>query len=262
VPPAITIYIGRTNALAALVADRIAVSVQRRDRALLALATGSTPLRIGLWDELARRCDDGVLDLSTATFINPDEWLGLPKAHPESYASYVDRHIASRIRTNVIVPDGMSSTAVDDARTLDARIAAAGGFDFALLGLGINGHVGFFEPDVAGLPSQAYTPVIADVNRARYAADHFDGDMSAVPTHAVSIGLATVMRSRELCLVVVGEQKAPLVQRALLGPVTTLLPASLVQLAANALVVLDDAAASCLDLAELRQRPGWCVRHL
>jgi 6-phosphogluconolactonase/glucosamine-6-phosphate isomerase/deaminase len=179
VPPAITIYIGRTNALAALVADRIAVSVQRRDRALLALATGSTPLRIGLWDELARRCDDGVLDLSTATFINPDEWLGLPKAHPESYASYVDRHIASRIRTNVIVPDGMSSTAVDDARTLDARIAAAGGFDFALLGLGINGHVGFFEPDVAGLPSQAYTPVIADVNRARYAADHFDGDMSA-----------------------------------------------------------------------------------
>ena len=96
------------------------------------------------------------------------------------------------------------------------------------------------------------------MNRQRYAADHF-GALEAVPTHATTIGLGTVMRAREICLCVVGEAKAALLAEALMGPVTPALPASFVQLGGRVRVFLDAAAASMLDLAMLAARPGWEV---
>ncbi len=130
-----------------------------------------------------------------------------------------------------------------------------------MLGLGINGHIGFFEPAEA-LPADAFTPAIALVNRERYAADHFGGSLAAVPTHAVTIGLATVMRAKELCLVVVGDRKSERLAEALHGPVTTTMPASLLQLAPCLHVFVDEAAAAKLDTAALGARAGWeVVRH-
>merc|ERR1712031_64354 len=110
-----------------------------------------------------------------------------------------------------------------------------------LLGMGINGHVGFFEPRES-LPSKAFEVSIDEVNRKRYAKDHF-GTLDKVPTHATTIGLGTVMRAKEICLCVVGEGKAELLARALNGPVTTLLPASLIQLGRNVNIFVDPAAA-------------------
>ena len=100
--------------------------------------------------------------------------------------------------------------------------------------------------------------IIVLVRWSRYAKDHF-GTIDAVPTHATTIGLGTVMRAKEICLCVVGEGKAPLLAQALAGPVTTALPASLVQLGRNVRVFLDPAAASNLDLDALAARPGWAV---
>jgi glucosamine-6-phosphate deaminase len=146
---------------------------------------------------------------------------------------------------------------VQAALDVEKAVVAGGGFEWMLMGMGINGHIGFFEP-AQSLPSQAFTPAIDELNRERYAKDHF-GTIDAVPTHATTIGLGTVMRAKEMVLCVAGEGKAGLLAQALEGPVTTSFPVSFLQLGRNVWVFVDAAAASKLDLAMLAARPGWAV---
>jgi glucosamine-6-phosphate deaminase len=255
-PPFVTIQVAPTTNIGALAASRLALAVRRSPAAYLGMATGSTPKVTGFWEQLRQRVGRGELDLSQATFVNPDEWIGLGNPeHAEAYRSYLKKELA--FETNILVPDGCSHDPVQAALDVETAIVAGGGFEWMLMGMGINGHIGFFEPAEA-LPSQAFTPAIDELNRARYATDHF-GTIDAVPTHATTIGLGTVMRAKEICLCVVGEGKAELLVQALQGPITTALPASFVQLGRNVKIFLDAAAASKLDLAALAERPGWAV---
>lgn len=256
--PFVTIQVAPTTDIGALAAERLSLAVARCPAAFLGMATGSTPKVTGFWDELRQRVSRGQLDLSKATFVNPDEWIGLgDPEHAEAYLSYLKKELA--FETNIRVPDGCAADPVQAALDVEQAIVAGGGFEWMLMGMGINGHIGFFEP-ADSLPSQAFTPAIDRLNRERYARDHF-GTLDAVPTHATTIGLGTVMRAREICLCVVGEGKAGLLAQALQGPVTTALPASFVQLGRNVRVFLDPAAASRLDLAALAARPGWAVKQ-
>ena len=151
------------GALGPLVADRLCAAVGRAPRGYIGLATGATPLRIGLWSELAARGRaGGGTDMSAVTFVNPDEFLGLPPGHPECYASYLARHLGAHVSARIAVPVDLAA-----AVALEAAAAAGGGFEFFLLGMGVNGHIGFFEPAADGLPAVAYEPRIAEVNRAR-----------------------------------------------------------------------------------------------
>lgn len=128
---------------------------------------------------------------------------------------------------------------------MEAEIRSAGGVDFQLLGIGINGHVCFIEPSES-LPAACYVTPIAEVNRRLYAPD-FGGDVSNVPRTAITYGVKTLLSAREICLVAVGKGKAGVMEQALCGRVSTLLPASLLQLHNSTTVVLDaDAAALVL----------------
>ena len=250
------VHVAATADIGALAAERLSLAVARSPAAFLGMATGSTPKVTGFWDELRQRVGRGELDLSAATFVNPDEWIGLgDPQHAEAYLSYLKKELT--YETNIRVPDGCAADPVQAALDVEEAVVAGGGFEWMLMGMGINGHIGFYEP-AESLSSQAFTPAIDELNRERYAKDHF-GTIDAVPTHATTIGLGTVMRAKEICLCVVGEGKAVLLAQALGGPVTTALPASLVQLGRNVRVFLDAAAASQLDLAALAARPGWAV---
>ena len=239
-------------------ADRLCDRVRGKPDSFLGMATGSTPKVTGFWEELRRRVKNDGLDLSEATFVNPDEWIGLTSGHSEAYRTYLEKELSNCFETNVLVPYGNAEDPIAASVEVERKILNGGGFQFMLLGMGINGHIGFFEPNADGLPSGPFLPEIDLVNRQRYAKDHF-GSIEKVPTHATTIGLGMVMRAKEMVLCVVGDKKSELLARAIQGPVTTSLPASLIQLGGDVKIFVDSDAAKHLDLQALALRPGWAV---
>merc|ERR1719221_2009867 len=142
-----------------MIADRLALAVGNNKSAFLGMATGSTPKAVGFWAELRQRVARGELDLAGATFCNPDEWIGLDPQHSESYKSYLTRELSDHFTTTVMVPDGAAADPVAAAVEMERKIMEAGGFEWMLLGMGINGHIGFFEPNEA-LPSHPFKVAI------------------------------------------------------------------------------------------------------
>jgi glucosamine-6-phosphate deaminase len=248
--------------IAVFVADRIRdvctqKSVQGRT-VNIGLTTGTTPLTTGIYEELVQRSKRGELPLSNVAFFNPDEFLGLPDDHKESYHVYTERHFLQHLSADGSpaawhIPSGAAADPQAECDRMERAVVEAGGIDFQLLGVGINGHVCFIEP-AAALPAACFVTPIAQVNRQLYAADF--GSVESVPTHAITFGLGTLLRARELCLVAVGARKADIVRRALCDGVSTLFPASFLQTHANVVVVLDAEAAAALPLDALRMRPG------
>lgn len=167
--PFVTIQLAPPTDIGGLTADRLALAVSHCPAAFLGMATGSTPKVTGFWEELRGRVARGELDLSGATFVNPDEWVGLgDPQHAEAYLSYLKKELT--FETNIRVPDGCAADPVQAALDVEETIVAAGGFEWMLMGMGINGHIGFFEP-ADSLSSQAFTPAIDELNRERYAKD-------------------------------------------------------------------------------------------
>lgn len=165
----VTIQLAPTTDIGCLAADRLALAVSRCPAAFLGMATGSTPKVTGFWEELRGRVARGELDLSRATFVNPDEWIGLgDPEHAEAYLSYLKKELS--FETNIRVPDGCAADPVQAALDVEEAVIAGGGFEIMLMGMGINGHIGFFEP-ADSLSSQAFTPAIDELNRERYAKD-------------------------------------------------------------------------------------------
>jgi len=228
------------------VADAFERILAAKPDAAFGLTTGGTPLETGVYRELVRREREGRLDFRRCAFVNPDEQLGIPKSHEESYYAYMRKHLFDFVRFDDrrwAIPDGMAADPEAECARMEAFIREAGGIDLQLVGIGINGHICFIEPAPA-LPATCYVTPIAEVNRRLYAPQF--GSLEAVPTHAVTFGWGTVMKARKLCLIAVGERKAEIVARALTGPVTTEVPATLLQLHPDAEVVLDPAAARLL----------------
>ncbi|MFC4809748.1 glucosamine-6-phosphate deaminase [Paenibacillus sp. GCM10023250] len=237
--------------IGARIADDIAEVVAAKPDALIAWTTGNTPLRTGIYRELIAREQAGAADFSSCWFVNPDEQIGIPREHEESYHAYMQRHFFGHIRhpeERRFIPDGMAERPEDECERMERFIEAHGGIDYQLVGLGINGHLCFIEP-AASLPARSFVTPIAEVNRQLYA-PLFGGRLEDVPTAAVTFGWGTVMRSRRIVLVAVGEEKAGIVARALRGPITTECPATVLQLHPNVEVVLDEAAAALYLQAE------------
>ncbi|WP_225846293.1 glucosamine-6-phosphate deaminase [Streptomyces sp. HPF1205] len=244
-----------------LVAEAMAALLRRKPDALLGVATGSTPLPV--YEALARKVRSGEADASRARVAQLDEYVGLPAGHPESYRSVVLREVVEPLGVSpdsFIGPDGAADDIVAACAAYDAALAAAGGVDLQLLGIGTDGHIGFNEP-CSSLASRTRIKTLTErtrIDNARF----FGGDIDQVPRHVITQGIGTILEARHLVLLATGEGKAEAVAQAVEGPVAAVVPASALQLHPHATVVVDEAAASKLKLAAYFRatyaaKPDW-----
>jgi glucosamine-6-phosphate deaminase len=243
-----------------LAADAIEELLRRKPDAVLGLATGSSPLPV--YDELADRHGRGGLDFSRASGFALDEYVGLPADHPESYREVIRREFTNRVNIapeNVHGPDGTAGDILAACRAYEEAITAAGGIDLQLLGVGTDGHIGFNEP---GSSFASRTRIKSLIEQTRRDNARFFNTLAEVPHHVLTQGLGTIMDARHVILVATGAQKAQAVRDFVEGPVSAICPASVLQFHPHATVLLDEAAASALKLADFYRhtydnKPAW-----
>jgi glucosamine-6-phosphate deaminase len=225
------------NTLADAVADLIAIQLESKPASVFALASGNTP--VAVYGELATRARDSRVSFREATVFALDEYLGMGAGDPQSFASYFDAHVFGPIglpATRGFVPDGRAADPAKECRAFEARILAAGGIDFCLLGVGQNGHLAFNEPGPV-LTAQAHIAEIADQTRR------------AMPSvlrdvrYGLTMGMATILNARRVVLMASGPDKADIITKALVPVIDPWVPASFLQLHPNAVMALDSAAA-------------------
>jgi glucosamine-6-phosphate deaminase len=231
--------------LARSLALRVAAQLDRNPGLVLGLATGRTPLP--LYEELAALHAAGRTDYRRATTFNLDEFVGLAANHPGSYRSYMREHLFRHVdlsprRTHFL--DGQAADLQVECERFEAAILRAGGIDLQILGIGANGHIGFNEPAPLLSPWSHRVRLTRASRQAN--AGFFGGDVRQVPREALSMGVATILRARSIVLIATGPRKAAVVARMAAGPVTTRVPASLLQLHGNVEVLLDAPAAERL----------------
>lgn len=226
------------DAMSDRAAELLAAQVILKPACVLGLATGSSP--VGMYRRLAEQYRQGLLDFSAVTSVNLDEYCGLSPEDPQSYRYFMEenlfRHINIR-RENTFVPDGLNPDRETVCAAYDARIAALGGVDLQVLGIGNNGHIGFNEPDDHFTVG---THVVALKESTIQANARFFEDISQVPTHAVTMGMGAILQAKRI-LLLAGAEKAAIVRQAMEGPVTPHVPASLLQLHPDVTIVQADA---------------------
>jgi glucosamine-6-phosphate deaminase len=228
--------------VAQALARRVADALRAQPDLVLGLPTGRTPLLF--YEELVRLHADDELDLSRATTFNLDEFVGIPPDHPGSYRTFMQRFLFDHVnadpaRTHFL--NGAASDPIDECARYEAAIEAAGGIDLQILGIGTNGHIGFNEPGPA-LEARTHKVILRPETR-RSNAGLFGGDPAHVPAEALSMGMGTILHARHAVLLATGASKAQCMERLINGPITTALPASFLQLHADAELMLDHAAA-------------------
>lgn len=241
--------------IAQVAAQRIVDVYREKENFVLGLATGSSPL--GLYAELVRRYEAGDISFAKACSFNLDEYVGLSREHPEGYANFIHRHLIDRVdmpQGNAHGPDGWCEDLAAGARAYDDAIRRAGGIDIQVLGIGSDGHIGFNEPG-GSLVSRTHVGVLTDQTR-RDNARFFDNNLDAVPTHCVTQGLGTIMDSRAHVFIATGEGKAEAVRHMIEGGISQRWPASILQMHPDVLVLIDEAAASQLELTSF-YREVW-----
>ena len=235
------VIIDSAKNIAAMAAQQYVALLKRKPNAILGGATGSTPL--GLYAELIRLNKAGEISFKDASSFNLDEYVGLDGTHDQSYRYFMDHNLFDHIdidKSRTRVPSGID---VSDPAAYDKEIAAAGGVDLQLLGIGNNGHIGFNEP---GTPFGSLTHIVELTESTREANKRFFKSIDEVPTHAVTMGVKTVMQARSIILMAIGPAKAPIMKEMLQGPVTEKVPASVLQLHPNVTVYMDYEAAKLL----------------
>ena len=222
-------------------ADQVQRQLRARADSVLALPSGKTP--VTLYEELSRRCREGEISFADVRTFNLDEFVGVPSDHPASFETYMMTHLFSHIdidMANVHMPDGRAPSLEQSCQTYERTIAAAGGIDLAIVGIGGNGHIAFNEP---GTPFESRTHVV-DLTPATLEAHAQDfGGLASVPPRAMTMGIGTIMQARRILFLARGADKADIVARAVEGPVTREVPASALQTHPNVLILLDREAA-------------------
>ena len=215
---------------------------------VLGVATGSSPL--ALYSGLAELVAAGTLDLSGATLFALDEYVGLPRGHRESYAEVLRRTVTEPLGLDpaqVHTPDVFADDLGAAAAAYDKAIGDAGGVDVQILGIGSNGHIGFNEPTSA---FNSRTRPTMLTTRTRIDNGRFFESMEEVPQQCITQGLGTIMEARQVVLLAQGTAKAEAIAATCEGPITALVPASVLQFHAHTTVVVDEGAASALQMAD------------
>ncbi|MFH2002142.1 MAG: glucosamine-6-phosphate deaminase [Planctomycetota bacterium] len=255
------VIIQRDAQTASAVAARIIAGIVKgKPDAVLGLATGSTP--IGLYGELVRLHREEGLDFSKVTTFNLDEYVGLEPSHSQSYHYFMFRHLFNHInvpRERIHIPDGLAADIPAHCGDYEKRIAQAGGLDVQVLGVGSDGHIAFNEP-TSSLASRTRIKTITEQTR-RDNARFFENE-SDVPRHVITMGIGTIMEARICLLLAFGPGKARAVAEAVEGPVTSMIPASILQMHPVAKMVIDEAAAADLKRSDYYRwvydhKPDW-----
>ncbi len=239
-----------------LAARIIAGLLQRKPNTVLGLATGSTPL--ALYHELVKL----QLDWRKVTTFNLDEYVGLSSDHPQSYHRYMWENLFKHVNIspgNVHIPDGLAQDIPRHCADYEDRIRKSGGVDLQLLGIGIDGHIGFNEP-TSSLASRTRIKTLAPQTRKDNA--RFFGGEERVPHHCITMGIGTIMEARQCLMLAFGKAKAPIVAETVEGPLTGNNPASVLQMHPNTVFCLDPDAASQLKRRDYYRwvydhKPGW-----
>jgi glucosamine-6-phosphate deaminase len=237
------VILNGSKQIAQLAADAIEELLRRKPQAVLGLATGSSPLPV--YDELAARHDRNGLDFSRAAGFALDEYVGLPAGHPESYREVIRREFTNRVNIapeNVHGPDGTATDIPAACRSYED-----------------SGHIGFNEP---GSSFASRTRIKSLIEQTRRDNARFFNGLADVPHHVLTQGLGTIMEAKHVLLVATGAQKAQAVREFVEGPVSAICPASVLQFHPHATILLDEAAASALKLADFYRhtydnKPSW-----
>jgi len=229
-------------------ASIIAKEIRAKPRAVLGLATGSTPL--GTYKELIRMHKEESLDFSGVRTFNLDEYFGLPPEHPQSYHTFMSENFFDYVNVkaeNVSIPDGTVTDVESFCAGYEESIRKAGGIDLQLLGIGRDGHIGFNEPG-SSLGSRTRLKTLAE-ETVRDNARFFGGE-EKVPRLALTMGIGTILEARKLVMLASGAEKAGAVKNAIEGPLSSQVTASALQLHPQVAVVIDEKAARLLDRRE------------
>ena len=209
---------------------------------VLGLATGSSP--VGMYKQLIEWYKRGDVDFSEVRTVNLDEYVGLAPDHDQSYRYFMQSNFFDHINIkpeNTNLPNGQAADLAAECKRYNQVIHSQGGIDMQLLGMGHNGHIGFNEPgDTFDLETH-----VVDLTESTIEANaRFFATPNEVPRQALTMGIKTIMQARRILVVVSGEDKADAVKAALTGPVTPKVPASILQLHPNVMLVADKAAMS------------------
>lgn len=224
--------------LSAIAANIIAAQVIMKPDCVLGLATGSSPL--GTYAKLAEKCDAGEVSFAEVTSVNLDEYVGLDGSCDQSYRYFMDHNLFCNININnenTYVPDGCAEDLKEEGLAYDEFIKDLGGIDLQLLGIGLDGHIGFNEPDsffTAETHEVSLDESTIEAN-ARFFASKDD-----VPTKAITMGMRSIMQAKKILLIANGAKKKDILDKAFYGPITPEVPASILQLHPDVTVVYSE----------------------
>ena len=209
---------------------------------VLGLATGSTP--VGLYKQLIEWYRNGDLDFSGVRTVNLDEYKGISRENDQSYYYFMHQNLFDHVNIpagNTHLPDGMEPDSEKECRRYEELIQSMGSVDLQLLGIGHNGHIGFNEP------ADAFDKLVHCVNLTQSTIEankRFFASAKEVPRQAYTMGIQTIIRSKNILIIANGEGKADIVRDAFFGPITPMVPASVLQLHNDVTLVADEAALS------------------
>ncbi len=219
----------------------VAAQISRKKNTVLGLPTGQTPL--GMYQELIKMFRKGEIDFSQVITFNLDEYYGLSPEHPQSYNYYMWQTFLNNInikKENVFLPDGVTKNVQEECRHYESLIEEKGGIDLQFLGIGDNGHIGFNEPAIA-LSSKTHlvnlSPTTIQAN------SRFFNNIEEVPRKALTMGMGTILKAKQIILLASGMKKAPAIAKTINGKVSTEIPASLLQLHRDVTIIVDKDAA-------------------
>ena len=223
------------NDLSRKAANIISAQVILNPNSVLGLATGSTP--IGTYKQLIQWYEKGDLDFSMVTSVNLDEYCDLSGEDEQSYRYFMDTNLFNHInikKENTHVPNGLARDKEEECINYDKMIGDIGGIDIQLLGIGHNGHIGFNEPNI----KFEKTTHIVDLDKTTIEANaRFFNSIDEVPKQAITMGIKSIMHARHVLLIANGPDKENIVNKALFGPITPDVPASILQLHRNLTVI-------------------------
>jgi glucosamine-6-phosphate deaminase len=244
---------GKASLLAARIIKK---TMLEKAKPVIGFATGNTPLL--LYKILIKMHREEGLDFSRLVAFNLDEYVGLSPEHPASFHQYMWKNLFSQVNIkpeNVHLPDGLAKDIPACCEKYEEEIRAAGGIDIQILGLGTDGHIGFNEPS-SSLFSRTRIKTLTDQTRKDNAV--FFGGEENVPYHAITMGIGTILDARACLLMALGKKKAKAIAMTVEGPITSIVPASALQLHPRAIILLDRDAASELKHIDYYQ---WVYQH-
>lgn len=215
--------------------DIFEAQIKEKPTSVLGLATGSTP--IGLYNELVERNKAGIISFKDVTTFNLDEYVGIDPNNKASYHYFMNEHLIDHVdinKENTNIPDGHVSNLQEACNKYEQLIEKAGGIDLQVLGIGVNGHIGFNEP---GTSFESLTHIVELTQSTIDANQKYFDKPEDMPRSAITMGIKTILQAKKIVLLISGESKQEAYTRLRTGEITEDFPASALHLHPDVTVI-------------------------